>query len=95
MSFRSINHRYLAPGAQGLMIFGIISLCQPWSLFLHKYGVTLTLVGLVAFIVTSKIAPEEEVEEDLFDEAADVLELHGEHPEDVHEEGTYKDGGIV
>ncbi|MGB3244732.1 MAG: hypothetical protein WBB25_09365 [Sulfitobacter sp.] len=68
MSFRSINHRFLAPAAQSLMIFGIISLCQPWSLFLHKYGVTLTLVGLVAFMITSKIAPEPEPEEDVFDE---------------------------
>lgn len=63
MSFRSVNQRYLAPAAQSLMIFGIISLCQPWSLFLHKYGVTLTLVGLVAFMVTSKIAPDPEPDE--------------------------------
>ena len=43
MSFRELNQRILAPAAQGLMIFGIISLCQPWSLFLHQYGVTLSL----------------------------------------------------
>ncbi|MGJ5619397.1 hypothetical protein [Sulfitobacter sp. MF3-043] len=95
MTFRSLNQRFLAPGAQTLMIFGIVALCQPWSLFLHQYGVTLTLIGLIAFLVTSKIAPDPEAEEDFFDEAADVLELHGEHPEDVQEKGTYKDGGIV
>ena len=95
MSFRSTNQRILAPAAQSLMIFGIISLCQPWSLFLHQYGVTLTLIGLVAFMVTSKIAPDPEPEEDFIEDAVGALELHGEHPDDVHEEGTYKDGGIV
>ena len=95
MSFRSVNQRYLAPAAQSLMIFGIISLCQPWSLFLHQYGVTLTLLGLVTFMITSKIAPDAEVEVDYIDNVAGALELHGEHPEDVREEGSYKDGGIV
>lgn len=33
MTFRAINQKYLAPGAQLLMIFGIIALCQPWNLF--------------------------------------------------------------
>jgi hypothetical protein len=80
MSFRSINQKYLAPAAQGLMIFGIISLCQPWSLFLHKYGVTLTLFGLIAFMVTSKIAPDPEPEDVFEDEFGD---------------STHKDGGNV
>jgi hypothetical protein len=95
MTFRSLNQRILAPAAQSLMIFGIVSLCQPWSLFLHQYGVTLTLIGLVTFMVTSKINPDPHPEEDFVDESVDVLELHGEHPDDVHEKGTYKDGGIV
>ena len=81
MSFRDINQRFLAPGAQSLMIFGIISLCQPWSLFLHQYGVTLTLIGLVCFLVTSKIAPEPEEETELADELAETVatndNLHG------------------
>ena len=58
MSFRAINRKYLEPGAQILMILGIIALCQPWNLFLHRYGLTMTLIGLVAFMVTSKIPPE-------------------------------------
>jgi hypothetical protein len=58
MTFRQLNQKFLAPGSQSLMIFGIISLCQPWNLWLHRYGLVLTLVGLVAFLVTSKIAPE-------------------------------------
>ncbi len=95
MTFRSLNQRFLAPGAQSLMIFGIIALCQPWSLFLHQYGVTLTLVGLIAFLVTSKIAPDPEPEDDPIDDAFDVLELDGDHPDGPREKGTYKDGGIV
>jgi hypothetical protein len=65
MTFRTLNHKFLAPGAQTLMIFGIISLCQPWSLFLHSNGLMLTLTGLIAFLVTSKIAPDPEVIEEL------------------------------
>ena len=64
MTFRTLNQKFLAPGAQTLMIFGIISLCQPWSLFLHSNGLMLTLTGLIAFLVTSKIAPDPEVIED-------------------------------
>ncbi len=76
MSFRELNQRILAPAAQGLMIFGIISLCQPWSLFLHQYGVTLTLVGLIAFMVTSKIAPDPEKDEGFIDDSLNTLEIN-------------------
>ncbi len=60
MSFRSTNQKYLVPAAQSLMIFGIVSLSQPWSLFLHRFGLTMTIVGLIAFMVTSKIGPDPE-----------------------------------
>ena len=40
------------------MILGIFALCQPWSLLLHRFGATVTLIGLIAFMITSKIAPE-------------------------------------
>ena len=63
MSFRAINEKYIEPGAQILMIFGIIALCQPWNLFLHRYGVTLTLIGLVGFMITTKIPREEKADE--------------------------------
>ncbi|MCU0789867.1 MAG: hypothetical protein MUE79_02250 [Nitratireductor sp.] len=62
MTFRQINQKYLAPGAQVLMIIGIIALCQPWNLFLHRYGVTIILVGLIGFMVTGKIGPQAEEE---------------------------------
>ena len=59
MTFRALNQKYLEPGSQFLMIFGIIALCQPWNLFLHRYGLTMTLVGLIAFMVTTKIPRDE------------------------------------
>ena len=55
MTFRALNQKYLEPASQYLMILGIIALCQPWNLFLHRYGMTMTLVGLIAFMVTTKI----------------------------------------
>ena len=63
MTFRALNQKYLEPGSQYLMIFGIIALCQPWNLFLHRYGLTMTLVGLVAFMVTTKIPRDEQQDE--------------------------------
>ena len=63
MSIRAINQKYLEPGSQLLMIFGIIALCQPWNFFLHRYGLTMTLVGLIAFMVTTKIPREEKQDE--------------------------------
>ena len=38
------------------MILGIAALCQPWSFFLHRYGMTMILVGLIGFMITSKIS---------------------------------------
>lgn len=63
MSFRAINEKYLVPGSQYLMILGIIALCQPWNFFLHRYGLTMTLIGLVGFMVTSKIPPADKADE--------------------------------
>jgi hypothetical protein len=63
MTFRALNQRFLEPGSQFLMIFGIIALCQPWNFFLHRYGLTMTLVGLIAFMVTTKIPREEQRDE--------------------------------
>ncbi|TIT83621.1 MAG: hypothetical protein E5W56_01645, partial [Mesorhizobium sp.] len=54
MSFRAVNEKYLLPASQILMVLGIVALCQPWSLSLHSYGVTIILVGLIGFNITSK-----------------------------------------
>ena len=57
MSFRELSARVLEPACQWLMILGIVALCQPWVEVLHRYGVTITLVGLIGFSVFSKIKP--------------------------------------
>ena len=62
MSFRRINEKYLEPGAQITMLLGIAALCQPWSFFLHRYGVTITLVGLIGFMVATKIPRQDKAE---------------------------------
>jgi hypothetical protein len=63
MTFRTLNQKYIEPGSQYLMIFGIIALCQPWNLLLHRYGITMTLVGLIAFMVTTKIPRDDQADE--------------------------------
>ncbi|MGO8035193.1 hypothetical protein [Rhizobium leguminosarum] len=63
MTFRPLNQKYLEPASQYLMILGIIALCQPWNLFLHRYGMTMTLVGLIAFMVTTKIPRDAQPDE--------------------------------
>ena len=57
MRFKELCARYLEPIAMWTMIVGIVVLCQPWSLTLHSYGLTITLVGLVAFSVFSHFTP--------------------------------------
>jgi hypothetical protein len=64
MTFREANQRYIVPGAQILMILGIVALCQPWIELLHRYGVTIILVGLVGFMVATKIPAPPPAEED-------------------------------
>ena len=63
MTFRQINTKYLVPAAQWIMILGIIGLCQPWNLFFHRFGLTITLFGLVMFLIVMHIPPAEEEDE--------------------------------
>ena len=58
MSFREINSKYLEPASMWMMIFGIVALCQPWIFFLHRYGATIIIIGLVCFLITSHISPK-------------------------------------
>jgi len=57
MTFPQISERYLEPLSMWIMIAGMVALLQPWSLFFHRYGVTIILVGLVGFLVFSHIKP--------------------------------------
>ena len=38
--------------AEIVMVLGIVALCQPWSLFLHRYGLTIIIAGLLTFMFT-------------------------------------------
>ena len=65
--FRKISKKYLEPVSMWLMILGIVSIVQPWSIFFHIHGVVITLIGLVSFIFFSHIKPlpEEEFPDDV------------------------------
>jgi hypothetical protein len=58
MTFKRLSANVLEPTCQTLMIVGIVALCQPWVEWLHRYGVTIILVGLVGFLIFSKIRPD-------------------------------------
>lgn len=64
MSFRANNQKFYLPGAQIVMLMGIGFLCQPWVEVLHRYGLTITLFGLIGFIVTVHIDPPAEIAEE-------------------------------
>ena len=57
MGFRQMSVKYLEPASIWIMILGIAALCQPWSEFLHRYGVTIILIGFVGFNVFARIKP--------------------------------------
>jgi len=57
MTFKELSARVLEPLCQWLMVLGIVALCQPWVEMLHRYGVTIILVGLIGFSIFSKIKP--------------------------------------
>ena len=54
-----IRHATLQRTAEIVMVLGIIALCQPWSLFLHQYGLTIVIIGLVTFMLTGWFGPKE------------------------------------
>jgi hypothetical protein len=64
MTFRQMNAKWFEPVAQWTMIGGVIFLCQPWIEVLHRYGLTIIILGLVAFLITSHVPPEPEAAEE-------------------------------
>ena len=54
-----IRHATLQRTAEIVMVVGIIALCQPWSLFLHRYGLTVIIIGLLTFMFTGWFGPKE------------------------------------
>jgi hypothetical protein len=62
MTFAQMSARYFEPASQWIMIFGIVALVQPWIEVLHRYGVTIILIGLVGFLIFSHVSPLAEKE---------------------------------
>ncbi len=60
--FRKLSNKYFEPVAMWLMTLGLVCIVQPWSMFFHRYGVVIVLVGLVGFIFFSHIKPLPEEE---------------------------------
>ena len=46
--------------AEVVMVLGIIALCQPWVFFLHRYGLTIVIIGLLTFMFTGWFGSKEE-----------------------------------
>lgn len=59
-----IRHATLQRAAEIVMVLGIIALCQPWNFFLHRYGLTIILIGLVTFMFTGWFGPKGDVPAD-------------------------------
>ena len=57
-----IRHATLQRTAEIVMVLGIVALCQPWSLLLHRYGLTIIIVGLVTFMFTGWFGPKEDAQ---------------------------------
>lgn len=61
--------------AEIVMVLGIVALCQPWNFFLHRYGVTIILIGLLTFMFTGWFGKPAGTTEGA-DEAFDVSDHH-------------------
>lgn len=53
--------------AEVVMVLGIIFLCQPWVEFLHRYGVTVIIVGLLTFMFTGWFGKPDDAQDGVFD----------------------------
>jgi hypothetical protein len=58
MTFKELSAKVFEPLSMWTMIFGIIALSQPWVEVLHRYSVTIILIGLAGFIIFSHIKPD-------------------------------------
>lgn len=62
--FRKLSKKLFEPLAMTLICAGIISLCQPWILYLHRKGFLITGIGLALYIFFSHVKPPVETEEE-------------------------------
>ena len=62
--FRKISKKIIEPLTMVLIGIGIVALCQPWVLYLHRKGFLLTGAGLALYIFFSHVKPPVEEEEE-------------------------------
>ena len=74
-----ISSTQLQRTAEVVMVLGIIFLCQPWVEFLHRYGLTVIIVGLVTFMFTGWFGKPDSARQET-DGVFDVSDHHDGHP---------------
>ena len=71
--FRKLSNKVFEPLGMAVIGLGIVSLLQPWVLYIHRKGFLIMGIGLAMFIFFSHVKPpieEEEEEEDISIHAA-------------------------
>ena len=53
--------------AEIVMVLGIVALCQPWNMLQHRYGLTITIVGLLTFMFTGWFGKPDNAQDGVFD----------------------------
>ncbi len=48
--FKLLKRKYMEPLFMGIMIFGIVALCQPLFLALYTYGFAILMTGTLGYI---------------------------------------------
>jgi hypothetical protein len=62
--FRKLSNKVFEPLGMGIIGLGIVSLLQPWVLYIHRKGFLIMGIGLAMFIFFSHIKPPVEEEEE-------------------------------
>jgi hypothetical protein len=70
--------------AEIVMVLGIVALCQPWNFFLHRYGVTIILVGLITFMLTNWFGKTDAQRREETEGVFDVSDHHEGRPHGGH-----------
>jgi len=72
-----ISSQKLQRIAEIVMVLGIVFLCQPWVEFLHRYGLTVIIAGLLTFMFTGWFGSAEVIDDDKNNGVLDVSDSHG------------------
>jgi hypothetical protein len=62
--FRKLSNKVFEPLGMAVIGLGIVSLLQPWVLYIHRKGFLIMGIGLAMFIFFSHVKPPVEEEEE-------------------------------